>query len=132
MRFEEPSRHSDFHPLKNPIYLVPPNSKRYIFRKKPTTKEFVDTIPQPCIVIKTSTDMVEFIQKYSKFIVIFDDVKQGVIDWAAVSKEFCGIEFKWYKPFYRANAQLKTIILEKDVLEFYSNLTEPCGFVFNS
>lgn len=130
MRFGEKSKPSDFAPLDNPIYLVPPQSKRYVFRKK-RNKEFKDTLNEPMLKINTSQDMLQFIQLYSKKIIIFGDIKQGVIDWSALKDKYHGIEFKWYKPFYSVNNALKNTIFEHDVLEFYCNLVEPCGFVFS-
>jgi len=123
---------SDFSPLSEPtIYLVPPKSTRYIFRRKRRDSEPVAAATHNVLVIDSSRQMIDFLNTYATSLEL-DQERHGCIDWSAVQGSYDGIEFKWYRHFSRTPQALRQTILEHDLLEFYANLAEKCGFSWQS
>lgn len=127
-RFIDQPHPSNFAPLKDPlIYLVPPSSTRYIFRRKRLDSQPVETSKTNILRIENSRQMIDFLVTYATNLVL-DGERHGVIDWVKLQSLYEGIEFKWYRHFSRCSHALRECILQLDLMEFYANLTEKCGY----
>lgn len=117
--------HIPIHPkLENTIYLVPPQSVRYLFKYKDSFP-YIYTIK--CnkkfnsLVIHNESEMIDFFKFYTV---------KNVVNWNWIKVLFDGIEFQWYKPYWNCSPELQQHIQEKDAWEWYSNIEEPSGFVW--
>jgi len=114
------------------IFLVPENSVRYTFRPRSYDAETYDDalLPSRMLRINSSHDMVAFIEKYARTRILPHGV-EGVIDWVAVKNDADGLEFKWYRPYWKCHKVVRQLVADRHLWEWYSNIVEPSGFVWS-
>jgi len=114
------------------IFLVPKNSVRYTFRPRSYDAETYDEalLPSRMLRINSSHDMVAFIEKYARTRILPHGV-EGVIDWVAVKNDADGLEFKWYRPYWKCHKVVRRLVADRHLWEWYSNIVEPSGFVWS-
>lgn len=110
------------------IYLDPFPSIRYTFR--PNTTPYLDPLPEKMIRILSSKQMVNFIENYAE-VKVMPHGFEGVMDWKSVMEDADGLEFKWYKPYWRCHSVLRNAIESRHLWEWYCNIHEPSGFVWS-
>lgn len=114
------------------IFLVPENSVRYTFRPRSYDAETYsdDNLPSRMLRVNSSHDMAAFIEKYAYTRILPHGV-EGVIDWVAVKNDADGLEFKWYRPYWKCHKVVRQLVADRHLWEWYSNISEPSGFVWS-
>jgi hypothetical protein len=113
--------------LKNTVYLVPPRSIRYTFQRQNNTTLFSYNIKifddSNILVICKENDMEKFFKNF---------LKKQEVNWSLLQTLYDGIEFQWYQPYWNCSETLQTMISENDAWEWYANINEPSGYIWNT
>lgn len=111
------------------IYLIPPGSLRYFFSHKTNNKyEYDIKVKKKCNILQivNENDMINFFKKF----VIKSKKDENRIKWSLLTTLYDALEFRWYQPYWNCNIILKNTIEDTDSWEWYANLKQPCGFIW--